>query len=387
MTNIFYEIFNKEKKISSKTITDFLKEIETLFINFQVDKDIDNLKVLRNKIELLLDKRHKKEIEDISKKERKLIEDLAERIDDYIEEKQEKTEKENLKDVISQVEDNYKKCEKVKPENIDKYKQYCVKKSKISYEKELITLQLELLKLQKHIKTSWEKLLIIFEWRDAAGKWGTIKRFTEYLNPRWARVVALEKPSELEKWQWYFQRYVHHLPNAWEMVFFDRSWYNRAWVEPVMWFVDKKNYENFLKDTPRFEKMLVNSGIKIVKFYFSVSKENQAERFNERLSNPLKQYKISPIDQESQKLWEKYTLAEYNNMSHTDHEKAPWAIINSDDKKKARINAIKYVLRQFDYPEKTEKKNLELDKDIVLTAKQKMENIAKVIDVKKDLFN
>jgi len=386
MQKVFYEIFNKKKKISSQIVSEFLKEVEELFISFQVDKDVDNLKVLRNKIELLLDKKHKKQTEDISKKEIKLIEDLADRIDDYIEEKGKQIEKDKLIDVVSQVEDNYKKCEKVDPKKSDEYRQYCVKKSKVNYEKELITLQLELLKLEKYIKISGEKLLIIFEWRDAAGKWGTIKRFTEYLNPRWARVVALEKPTDLEKGQWYFQRYVHHLPNAWEMVFFDRSWYNRAGVEPVMWFVDKNNYEIFLKEVPEFEKMLVNSGTKIVKFYFSVSKEIQAERFMERLSNPLKQYKISPIDQESQKLWENYTLAEYNNLSQTDHKKAPWIIINSDDKKRARINAIKYVLNQYKYPERIDKKHLKLDDDIVLTAEQKIEKIKKVIDIKKDLF-
>jgi polyphosphate kinase 2 len=242
------------------------------------------------------------------------------------------------------------------------------------------------LKLQKYIKDNNEKLLIIFEWRDAAWKWWTIKRFIEHLNPRWARVVALAKPTEVEKTQWYFQRYVKNLPSWWEMTFFDRSWYNRAWVEPVMWFCTKDEYEQFIQDVPKYEKMLVDSWVKIVKFYFSVSKSEQAKRFNERKTNPLKQFKLSPIDQYSQQLWEKYTLAEYKNFTTTHSKHAPWIIIRSDDKKKARLNAIKYVLKQYDYPNKIDKKYLRLDKDITMTWLQKAKILADEIDIKKDLF-
>ncbi|MDD3302673.1 MAG: polyphosphate kinase 2, partial [Candidatus Gracilibacteria bacterium] len=247
-------------------------------------------------------------------------------------------------DVVKQVEKKYQHCPSLKEEKLKKYAQVCVKRENIAYEKIIIELQLELLKLQKFIKETGEKVLIIFEGRDAAGKGGTIKRFNEYLNPRGARVVALEKPTEKEKSQWYFQRYIPHLPSAGEMVFFDRSWYNRAGVEPVMGFVRKKDYEQFLDDVPKFEKMLINSGIKLIKFYFSVSKDEQAKRFEERMRNPLKQFKLSPIDQSGQKLWDKYTLAEYKNFESTHTKVSPWVIVKSDNKKKARINAIKYCL-------------------------------------------
>ena len=228
--------------------------------------------------------------------------------------------------------------------------------------------------------------MIIFEWRDAAGKGWTIKRFTEYLNPRWARVVALEKPNEKEKTQWYFQRYVSNLPSAGEMVFFDRSWYNRVWVEPVMGFVRKDEYEQFLEDVPKFEKMLVNSWIKLIKFYFSVSKDEQAKRFDERRRNPLKQFKLSPIDQVSQNLWDKYTLAEYKNFSNTHTKDAPWAIIKSDDKKKARINAIKYLLNKFEYTDKIADSKLVIDKKLVITWAEKAKHLKEKIDISKDLF-
>ncbi|MDP2091257.1 MAG: polyphosphate kinase 2 [Candidatus Gracilibacteria bacterium] len=303
-----------------------------------------------------------------------------------MEEEEEKKEKLKLIDVVKEVEKGYKKCENVPNNQKDEYLTFCVKKNKVKYEKELIKLQVELLKLQKHIKNSGEKLLIIFEGRDAAGKGGTIKRFTEYLNPRGARVVALEKPSDVEKTQWYFQRYINHLPSGGEMTFFDRSWYNRAGVEPVMGFVSEEKYKKFLKDTPLFEKMLVDSKIKIIKFYFSVSKDEQAKRFEGRKYNPLKQFKLSPIDQFSQQLWKKYTLAEYKNFSHTHSKDAPWIIVNSDDKKQARINAIKYVLNQFDYPEKIKDNELKIDKNIIMTGKDKVKILEKEIDVKDDLF-
>lgn len=389
MSSLFYQIFNKNIELKEDVIKDFLVDVEKLFKKFQEDGDIDNLRVLKNKIEHLLESKPKKLTKD-AKREYKLIDDFLDRINDFlsIKEKQLKAEqKAKIVDVVKEVESTYKKCADIPEERQKKYKKVCVKKSKIKYEKEIIELQLELLKLQNHIKETGQKLLIIFEWRDAAGKWGTIKRFREYLNPRWARVVALEKPNEIERTQWYFQRYITHLPAGWEMVFFDRSWYNRAGVEPVMWFVSKKSYEDFLKDVPNFEKMLVKSGIKIVKFYFSVSKEEQAARFESRQFNPLKQYKLSPIDQYSQQLWEKYTIAEYHNFKNTSHKSAPWILINSDDKKKARLNAIKYVLNQYDYPEKIDKEKLKLDKDIIYNAEQKVKDLEKVIDKNEDLFD
>jgi len=380
-----YQIFNKHIKLTDKVILQFISEIEKLFVKFKEDKDIDNLKVLKNKILHLLEEKPKK-LSKKTKKEYKIIETLIEEFDDFIEKQEHLKEKAKLIDVVSEVEKHYKTCDQIPNKKRDKYQSYCAKKEKIAYEKELIQLQVELLKLQRHIKESWEKLLIIFEWRDAAWKWGTIKRFTEYLNPRWARVVALEKPSDIEKTQWYFQRYINHLPAGWEMTFFDRSWYNRVWVEPVMGFVSKEKYKRFLKDVPRFEKMLVDSGVKIVKFYFSVCKEEQNKRFEARKYNPLKQYKLSPIDQFSQQLWKKYTLAEYHNFSNTHSKHAPWILINSDDKKKARINAIKYVLNQYDYPEKMSKDKLKLDPKIVSDWKEKVKDLEKEIDAKDDLF-
>jgi len=208
----------------------------------------------------------------------------------------------------------------------------------------------------------------------------------EYLNPRAAKVVALQKPTEEEKTQWYFQRYLKHLPNGGEMALFDRSWYNRGGVEPVMGFVNKKNYEKFMIDTPKLEEMLIESGVKIIKLYYSVSKAEQAARFDERKRNPLKQYKLSPIDQFSQQLWKKYTLAEYHNFKNTSSKKSPWVIINSDDKKASRINSIKYVLSLFDYPEKISDKELKYDPKIVITAEQKIDVLKDEIDKDADLF-
>ncbi len=247
-----------------------------------------------------------------------------------------------------------------------------IKKEVLEYEEELQKLQIELLKLQKHVKEQGLKVLIIFEGRDAAGKGGTIKRVTEHLNPRGARVVALNKPSDVEKTQWYFQRYVQHLPSGGEIVLFDRSWYNRAGVEPVMGFCTQDEHQEFLHEVPFFERRLVNSGIILIKFYFSVSKEEQVKRFNERKKNPLKQYKLSPIDQYAQKLWDKYTVAEYSMFMASHTEATPWAVIDSDNKKKARINCIKHVLNQIDYPEKTKQKHLKVDKDILSDADKKI---------------
>lgn len=288
--------------------------------------------------------------------------------------------------MVKKVEKRYRSLDKIKEEKRDKYKEVAVKKKVIDYEKEIIKLQLELVKLQRYIQETGKKVLIIFEGRDAAGKGGNIKRFMEYLNPRAAKVVALQKPTDSEKSQWYFQRYLKHLPNGGEMAFFDRSWYNRAGVEPVMGFVNKCNYEKFLVDAPKLEEMLIDSGVKIIKLYYSVSKAEQAARFEERRTNPLKQYKLSPIDQFSQQLWKKYTLAEYHNFKNTHSKKCPWTIINSDDKKSSRINSMKYVLSLFDYPEKISKKELEYDKDIVISAEQKINILKDEIDRGADLF-
>ena len=240
------------------------------------------------------------------------------------------------------------------------------KKETIEYEKELARLQVELLKFQNHIKDAGLKILMIFEGRDAAGKGGTIKRIMEHLNPRGARVVALEKPSDIERTQWYFQRYVTHLPSAGELVMFDRSWYNRSMVEPVMGFCTEREHHKFLRDVPEFEDMIADEGIQIFKFYFSVSKEEQARRFKARETDPLKQYKLSPVDKESQKMWNEYSLAKFMMLSSTHTEAAPWTVVKSDNKKKARINTIKHILNYVDYPDKIADKEIVVDKDIVV---------------------
>ncbi len=251
--------------------------------------------------------------------------------------------------------------------------QIWVKKETLEYEKELTLLQIELLKFQNYVKEKGLKVLMLFEGRDAAGKGGTIKRITEHLNPRGARVVALEKPSDIEKTQWYFQRYTKHLPSAGEIVLFDRSWYNRAGVEPVMGFCTSEEHHEFLREVPEFEKMLVKSGIILLKFYISVSKEEQANRFAKRETDPLKQYKLSPVDKESQKLWDKYTIAKFSMLmaSNTDH--APWIVVKSDNKKKARINCIKHILSSVDYPSKVDNKKLKVDKKIVISGSEELE--------------
>lgn len=239
-----------------------------------------------------------------------------------------------------------------------------VKKSKLKYEEELKKLQIELLKLQTHVKKEGLKILIIFEGRDASGKGGTIKRLIEHTNPRGCRVVALEKPSDVERTQWYFQRYSDHLPSAGEIVIFDRSWYNRAGVEPVMGFCTKEEHSEFLRQVPKFEEMLVDSGIKLFKFYFSVSKDEQKKRFKERKNDPLKQYKLSPIDEKCQELWDQYTVAKYSMLLASNTPHAPWAIISSNNKKKARLNVFKHILSNIDYADKISHKELEVDDEI-----------------------
>lgn len=256
--------------------------------------------------------------------------------------------------------------------------QVWVKEETLSYDKELKKLQVELLKYQNNVKEKGLKVIMIFEGRDAAGKGGTIKRITEHLNPRGARIVALSKPNEQERTQWYFQRYAHHLPSAGEMVLFDRSWYNRAMVEPVMGFCSDEEYQKFLNDAPVFEKMIIDKDTKIFKFYFSISKEEQASRLQNRENDPLKQYKLSPIDQLAQKLWDEYTLAKQKMLKATNTKYAPWTVVKSDNKKKARINIIKHILNLVDYPDKISSDEIVADKKIIIDAKtelQAMKNI------------
>ena len=249
--------------------------------------------------------------------------------------------------------------------NKPKKVQVWVKEETIAYEKCLVELQIELLKLQNYVKDTGKKVLMIFEGRDAAGKGGTIKRITEHLNPRGARVVALEKPSDKETSQWYFQRYTKHLPSAGEIVLFDRSWYNRGGVEPVMGFCTQEEHHEFLKEVSEFEKMLVNSGIEIFKFYFSVSKEEQGRRFKKRETDPLKQYKLSPVDKESQKLWDKYTVAKYSMLMASHTEYSPWTVVRSDNKKMARLECIKHILNNMEYPNKNNAINFARKIDIL----------------------
>ena len=224
------------------------------------------------------------------------------------------------------------------------------------YEEQKFILQTELLKLQNWMKEARQRLVLLFEGRDAAGKGGTIKRFMEHLNPRGARVVALEKPSDVERGQWYFQRYVEHLPTAGEIVLFDRSWYNRAGVEKVMNFCSQAEYEEFLRQVPEFERNLVRSGIHLIKFWFSVSRDEQRRRFKEREAHPLKQWKLSPIDLASLDKWNHYTRAKEAMFFHTDTADCPWIVIKSDDKKRARLNAMRYVLHAMPYGGKDTKR-------------------------------
>ncbi len=224
--------------------------------------------------------------------------------------------------------------------------------SRKNYEKQKYRLQVELLKLQAWVKETGQKVVILFEGRDAAGKGGTIKRVMEHLNPRGARVVALEKPSEIERGQWYFQRYVQHLPTNGEIVMFDRSWYNRAGVERVMGFCTPDEYAEFMRQTPDFERTLVRSGVHLIKFWFSVSRKEQRRRFKERESHPLKQWKLSPIDLASLDKWDDYTKAKEAMFFYTDTADAPWTVIKSDCKKRARLNALRYVLHKLPYAKK-----------------------------------
>ena len=222
----------------------------------------------------------------------------------------------------------------------------------LQYEKEKEKLQIELVKLQQWIKKTNKRVAIIFEGRDAAGKGGNIRRFTEHLNPRSMRLVALNKPTNVEKGQWYFTRYIKHLPNPGEIVFFDRSWYNRAVVEPVMGFCSQYQYDQFMAQLPEFEHMLYEDGVIIIKFWLSITKEEQMLRFNSREDNLLKRWKFSPVDKKGQEYWEDYTKYKEQMFSKTHTSFSPWIIVKTNDKKRARLECMRYVLSQFDYDTK-----------------------------------
>ncbi len=227
---------------------------------------------------------------------------------------------------------------------------------KLRYEKELSLLQAEFVNLQKWIAQNKMRVAIIFEGRDAAGKGGSIKRFKEHLNPRSSRVVALSKPTEVERGQWYFRRYIKELPNPGEIVLFDRSWYNRAVVEPVMGFCSKPQYDQFMIQVPEFEHLLYEDNLKVIKFWFSISKKEQKKRFESRLNNPLKRWKFSPVDMKGQQLWDKYTFYKEEMFSKTHTNFSPWIIVKTNDKKEARLESMRYVLSQFDYEGKGDSK-------------------------------
>jgi len=235
-------------------------------------------------------------------------------------------------------------------------------KNLVDYEAELENLQVELIKLQNWIINSGKRVAIIYEGRDTAGKGGAIKRFTEHLNPRHYRIVALPKPSDVEKGQFYFQRYVKELPNPGEIVFFDRSWYNRAVVEPVMGFCSENQYHRFMKEVPEFEHMLIEDGIILIKYWFSISKEEQHNRFERRKTNPLKNWKLSPVDKKAQGLWDKYTYYKEQMFTRSHTSYSPWIIIQGDDKKKARLESIRYVLSLVNYEGKSDE-NVSLNPD------------------------
>ena len=242
-----------------------------------------------------------------------------------------------------------------------------VKQFTLAYEQELQKLQIELLKWQKHVIANDQRVLMLFEGRDAAGKGGTIKRIIEHMNPRGARVVALLKPSDRERTQWYFQRYIQHLPSGGEIVIFDRSWYNRAMVEPTMGFCTDEENKRFLKDVPMLESMLVKNGILLFKFFFSVSKKEQLRRFNARETDPLKQYKISPVDREAQERWDDYTVRKFQMLNETNRTISQWTIFRSDNKKKARLNCIKHILSKVEYKGKISPEELQTDPEIAVS--------------------
>ena len=242
---------------------------------------------------------------------------------------------------------------------------YDKKMKRSEYEETLLDLQVELGKVQSWLQESGERVAIIFEGRDAAGKGGTINAFRQYLNPRHARVVALSKPSDVERGQWYFQRYVNHLPTSGELVMFDRSWYNRAGVEPVMGFCTEEQHKQFLKQAPKFEQMLVDDGIHFFKFWLNVGQEMQIKRFHDRRQNRLKAWKLSSMDVKALNKWDDYTNVRNIMLDNTHTEHAPWTIVRSNDKRRARINAIKHFLNRLDYPGKERKSIGETDPNIL----------------------
>ncbi len=244
---------------------------------------------------------------------------------------------------------------------------YRTKMKRKKYERTLKQLQIELLKLQRWTMQNGERVVLLFEGRDAAGKGGTIKRFMEHLNPRGARLIALPKPSESERGQWYFQRYIQHLPTDGEIVLFDRSWYNRGVVEPVMGFCRPHEHQTFLREAPQLENMLVNSGIRLFKLWFSVSREEQYRRFKARETDKLKQWKLSPIDLKSLGLWNEYTEAQNTMLMATDTKASPWTVIHSDDKKRARLSCLSYILDQIEYTNKDESLVKNYDSKIIGT--------------------
>lgn len=239
--------------------------------------------------------------------------------------------------------------------------------SRLFYEKELRLLQIELVKLQQWVYHHKKRVAIIFEGRDAAGKGGNIRRFVEHLNPRMTKQVALTKPTEVERGQWYFRRYIAKLPNPGEMVFFDRSWYNRAVVEPVMGFCNEAQYHEFMVQVPEFEHMLYEDGVTLIKFWFSISKDEQLARFKSRLETPLKRWKFSPVDEKGQQLWNSYTYYKEQMFSRTHTPYSPWVTVQANDKKVARLESIRYVLSQFDYDGKEEAQtNINPDPNVIM---------------------
>lgn len=247
---------------------------------------------------------------------------------------------------------------------------YDKRMDKDDYEEQLETLQIELVKLQSHIQASGKRLVVVFEGRDAAGKGGAIKRYTQYLNPRNTRIVALPKPSDREMGQWYFQRYAEHLPTAGETVLYDRSWYNRAVVEPVMGFCTPKQTKRFLNDVPQFENMIVDEGVVLIKFWLNIGRATQMERFHDRRHSPLAQWKLSPIDLKALSKWDDYTSARNNMLEKTDTKDAPWTVVRANDKRRARLGVIRHVLKQMEYEGKDLGKETKPAAGIVLTAQE-----------------
>jgi polyphosphate kinase 2 len=252
-----------------------------------------------------------------------------------------------------------------------------IKQEHLHYEEELKKLQIELMKLQNYVKEKGQRIVMLFEGRDAAGIGGTIKRITAHMNTRGIRVIALNKPNDTEKTQWYFQRYIQHLPSEGEFVLFDRSWYNRAMVEPVMDFCTDEQHKRFLKSVPDFEEMLVKDGIILFKFYFSVSKKEQKRRFKSREKDILKQYKLSPVDKLAQQYWHQYSIAKFQMMNETNRSLAPWTVIRSDNKKQARLNCIKHILSHMEYDGKISAEQLQPDPEITVSGIDEISHMEK----------